>query len=171
MKRREFIAGLGSAAAWPLAARAQQPALPLVGWLGLGSSPDDARETITAVRQGLAETGFVEGRNFAFEHRFADYYLERMPALAADLVRRRVAVMFTPTTAATLAAKAATDKIPIVFFVGIDPVAYGLVASFNRPGGNITGVAALTTLLAAKRLEVLHELVPGASLFAVLANP
>jgi putative ABC transport system substrate-binding protein len=171
MRRREFIAGLGSAAAWSLAARAQQPALPLVGWLGVGASPEDARDGITAVKQGLTETGFVEGRNFTFEYRWADYHLERLPGLAADLVRRRVAVMVALTTAASLAAKAATDTIPIVFSVGIDPVAYGLVASFNRPGGNITGAAALGTLLAAKRLEVLHELVPAASLFAVLANP
>jgi putative ABC transport system substrate-binding protein len=171
MRRRAFIAGLGSAAAWPLAGWAQQLALPLVGWLGLGSSPDDARDTITPVKQGLAETGFVDGRNFAFEYRWADYHSERLPDLAADLVRRRVAVMFTPSTAATLAAKVETDTIPIVFIVGIDPVAYGLVASFNRPGGNITGVTNLGTLLAAKRLEVLRELVPGASLIAVLANP
>jgi putative tryptophan/tyrosine transport system substrate-binding protein len=137
----------------------------------MGSAPDEVRETVTAVRQGLAETGLVEGRNFAFEYRWADNHPERLPGLAADLVRRRVAVMFTPTTAATLAAKVETDTIPIVFLVGIDPVAYGLVASFNRPGGNITGVANLNTLLAAKRLEVPHELVPAASVFAVLANP
>jgi putative ABC transport system substrate-binding protein len=171
MNRRTFIAGLGGAAAWSRAAGAQQPALPLVGWLGVGSSPDYARETVTAVKQGLAETGLAEGRNFAFEYRWADYHLERMPALADDLVRRRVAVMVTPTTAATLAAKAATDTIPIVFQVVTDPVAYGLVASLNRPGGNITGVTLLGSLLAAKRLEVLHELVPAARLIAVLANP
>ena len=110
MKRRTFIAGLGSAAGWPVVARAQQAALPLVGWLGIGSSPDDAREAITAVKQGLAETGFVDGRNFAFEYRWADYHPERLPGLAADLVRRRVAVIFAATTAATLAAKAATDE-------------------------------------------------------------
>ena len=149
MRRREFVAGFGTAAAWPLAVRAQQPSLPLVGWLGFASSPDDSREAATAVKQGLAETGFVEGRNFAFEYRWADYHPERLPGLAADLVRRRVAVMFTPNTPATLAAKAATDTIPIVFQVGIDPVAYGLVASFNRPGRNITGVTNLATLLAA----------------------
>ena len=171
MRRRNFIAGLGCAAAWPLAARAQQPALPLVGWLGFGSSPEDSREAITAMKQGLAETGFVEGQNFAVEYRFADYHPERLPDLAADLVRRRVAVIFTSTTGATLAAKAATDTIPIVFQVVVDPVAFGLVASFNRPGGNITGVTNLLTLLAAKRLEVLHELVPAASLIAVLSNP
>jgi putative ABC transport system substrate-binding protein len=171
IRRRDFITLLGGAAAWPLAARAQPTALPLVGWLGLGTSPDDARETVAAVKQGLAKTGFVEGRNFAFEYRFAEYHPERLPSLAADLVSRHVAVMFTPTTAATLAAKGTTDTIPIVFLIAIDPVAYGLMASFNRPGGNITGVTNLGNLLAAKRLEVLHELVPAASLFAVLANP
>jgi putative tryptophan/tyrosine transport system substrate-binding protein len=171
MKRRTFIGGLGSAVAWPVVARGQQPALPLVGWLGIGSSSDDTRETITAVKQGWAEAGLVEGRNFAFEYRFADYHPERLPGLAAELVRRRVAVMFTPNTPATLAAKAATDTIPIVFAVGIDPVAYGLVTSFTRPGGNLTGITNLVTLLAAKRLEVLHELVPSTSLIAVLANP
>jgi putative ABC transport system substrate-binding protein len=171
IKRREFIAGLGSAAVWPLAARAQQPAPPLVGWLGIGSSPDDAREPMTAVKQGLAETGFVDGRNFAFEYRWADYHPERLPGLAADLVGRRVAVIITPTTAATLAAKAATDTVPIVFLVGTDPVLFDFVASFNRPGSNITGVTNLNNLLAAKRLEVLRELVPAASLIAVLANP
>jgi putative ABC transport system substrate-binding protein len=168
MLRREFIAGLGSAAAWPLAARAQQPALPLVGWLGAASSLE---ETITAVKQGLAEIGFVEGRNFAFEYRRAEDHPERLRGLAAELVRRRVAVMFTPSTAATLAAKAATDTIPIVFSVAVDPVAYGLVASLNRPGGNITGVAALGAVLAEKRLEVLRELVPTASHIAVLTQP
>jgi putative ABC transport system substrate-binding protein len=143
-----------------------------VGLLGIGSSSDLIMpEAFTAAKQGLAETGFIEGRNFAFEYRWADYHPERLPGLAADLVRRRVAVMLTPSTAATLAAKVATDTIPIVFQVGIDPVAYGLVASFNRPGGNITGVTNLTALLAAKRLEVLHELAPAAGLLAVLANP
>jgi putative ABC transport system substrate-binding protein len=170
MRRREFIAVLGSAAAWPLAVRAQ-PALPLVGWLGVGSSPEDAGEPINWLKQGLAETGFVEGRNFAFEYRWAEYHLELMPALAADLVRRRVSVIVTFTTTGAIAGKAATQTIPIVFLVGIDPAAFGLVASFNRPGGNITGVIGLTTQLAAKRLEVLRELVPTAGLFGVLANP
>jgi putative tryptophan/tyrosine transport system substrate-binding protein len=171
MRRREFIAGIGSAAAWPLAARAQQPAMPVVGWLGIGASPDDTGGTTTGVKEGLAETGFVESRNVRFEYRFADYHLERMPALAADLVRRRVAVIVTPTTAATLAAKAATQTIPIVFVAGIDPVAFRFVAALNRPGGNITGVTNLSSILAAKRLEVLHELLPAAALFAVLVNP
>jgi putative ABC transport system substrate-binding protein len=170
MKRREFIAGLGSAATWPLVARAQ-PALPLVGWLGVGSSLEGARDAIDWFKQGLAETGFVEGRDFAFEYRWANYHLESMPALAADLVRRRVSVMVTTTAAGAIAAKAATQTIPIVFFVGIDPVAFGLVASYNRPGANITGVIGLITQLAAKRLEVLRELVPISGLFGVLANP
>jgi putative ABC transport system substrate-binding protein len=170
MRRREFIAGLGSAAAWPLAARAQ-PALPLVGWLGVGASPEDAREAIYWVKQGLAEAGFIEGRNFAFEYRWADYHLDLMPALAADLVRRRVSVIVTFATAGAIAAKAATQTIPIIFLVGIDPVAFGLVASFNRPGGNITGLTGLSVPLAAKRLEMLHELVPTAGLFGVLVNP
>jgi putative ABC transport system substrate-binding protein len=170
IKRRAFIAGLASAVAWPLVAGAQ-PALPLVGWLGVGASPEDARDAISWVKQGLAETGFVEGRNFAFEYRWADYHLELMPALAADLVRRRVSVMVTTTGAGAIAAKAATQTIPIVFFVGSDPVALGLVASYNRPGANITGVIGLITQLAAKRLEVLRELVPTAGPFGVLANP
>jgi putative ABC transport system substrate-binding protein len=137
MRRRDFIAGLGSAAAWPLAARAQQPALPLVGWLGVGTSSEDARGIIP-VTQGLADTGFVERRDFAFEYRWAEHHLDRLPELAADLVSRRVAAVITPTTAATLAAKTATQTIPILFAVGIDPVAFGLVASFNRHGGNVT---------------------------------
>ena len=170
MKRRTFIAGLGSAAAWPVAARAQ-PALPLVGWLGVGSSTDDVGEQINWVKQGLAEAGFIEGRNFAFEYRWADYHLDLMPALAADLVRRRVSVIVTFATAGAIAAKAATQTIPIIFLVGIDPVAFGLVASFNRPGGNITGLTGLSVPLAAKRLEMLHELVPTAGLFGVLVNP
>jgi putative tryptophan/tyrosine transport system substrate-binding protein len=167
--RRDFIVGLGSASIWPLTARTQ-PALPLVGRLLVGppGSPGDA---INWQKQGLAQTGFVEGRNFAFEHRYADFHLELMPALAADLVRRRVSVIVAPITAAATAAKAATRTIPIVFHVAIDPVALGLVASFNRPGGNITGVANLGYLLAAKRLELLHELVPTADLFGVLVNP
>ncbi|HKD30640.1 MAG TPA: ABC transporter substrate binding protein [Xanthobacteraceae bacterium] len=169
MQRREFIAGLGSAAAWPLTARTQ-PALPLVGRLGVGP-PESAGDGINWLKEGLAETGFVEGRNFAFEHRWADFHLELMPALAADLVRRRVSVIVAPTTAAATAAKAATPTIPIVFQVAIDPVALGLVASFNRPGGNTTGVANLAYLLAAKRLELLGELVPTAGLFGVLVNP
>jgi putative ABC transport system substrate-binding protein len=169
MRRREFIAGLG-AAAWPLVGRAQLR-VPIVGWLSTNASPEYAHEAITRVKQGLAEIGLVEGRNFVFEFRWADNHLERMPALAADLVRRGVSVIVAPSTAAVTAAKAATQRIPIVFTAGIDPVGFGLVASLNRPGGNITGVTNLSNLLAAKRLEVLHELVPAANLFAVLVNP
>jgi putative tryptophan/tyrosine transport system substrate-binding protein len=170
MRRREFIAGIGSAAAWPMVARAQ-PALPLVGWLGGAASTEDMGEPINWMKQGLVETGFVEGRNFAFEYRWANYHMELMPALAADLVRRRVSVIGTSLIAGATAAKAATQTIPIVFLTGIDPVAFGLVASFNRPGGNITGIAMFGSLLAAKRLEMLHELVPGAGQFGVLVNP
>jgi putative ABC transport system substrate-binding protein len=159
MRRREFIAGLGGAVAWPLAVRAQ-PALPLVGWLGGAASTEDMGEPINWMKQGLAETGFVEGRNFAFEYRWANYHMESMPALAGDLVRRRVSVIGTSNTAGANACKAATQTIPIVFLTGIDPVAFGLVASFNRPGGNITGIAMFGSLLAAKRLEMLHELGP-----------
>jgi putative ABC transport system substrate-binding protein len=152
MKRRGFIAGLGSAAALPVVARAQQPALPLVGWLGIGS-PDEARETLTALKQGmkqgLAESGFVEGRNFAFEYRSAENQYD-LPALAADLVRRRVAVIVVVSTEPALAAKAATTIIPIVFSIGSDPVAFGLVASLNRPGANVTGSTILGTEMVPK---------------------
>jgi putative tryptophan/tyrosine transport system substrate-binding protein len=170
VKRREFIAGLGGAAAWPVVTRAQ-PALPLVGWLGGAASIEDMGEPINWMKQGLAEAGFVEGRNFVFEYRWANYHLESMPALAADLVRRRVSVIGTSLLAGATAAKAATQTIPIVFLTGIDPVAFGLVDSFNRPGGNLTGVAMFGSLLAAKRLELLRELVPGAGQFGVLVNP
>src|SRR5262245_23478876 len=130
MRRREFIVGLGAASS-PVLARAQQPAMPLVGWLGVGASPEDARDSITGVKQGLADFGFIEDRNFAFESRFADYHPERLPGLAADLVRRRVALIVTPNMAATLAAKAATDTIPITFMMGSDPVAFGIVHALN----------------------------------------
>jgi putative ABC transport system substrate-binding protein len=169
MIRRQFIAGLGSAAAWPVVARAQQAAMPLVGWLGIGSSPN--AEAITAVKQGLAETGFVEGRNFAFEYRGADNQYDLLSALAADLVRGRVAVIVTVGAAATLAVKAATATIPIVFATGGDPVALGLVASLNRPGANITGTAILEVELAPKRLQLLRDLTPNATLFGVLVDP
>jgi len=170
MRRREFIAGLGSAATWPLAARAQQRAMPLIGWLSAGSADDDYKNRIVPFLQGLKETGYVEGQNVAVEYRYAENQYDRLPALAADLVRRRVAVIAAGGTPAALAAKAATTIIPIVFGTGGDPVALGLVASLNRPGGNLTGSALLESELAPKRLQLLRELIPDAAVFGVLAD-
>src|SRR5271169_4448616 len=171
MRRRDFIWLFGSAAvAWPLAAQAQQPALPVVGFLGSGSPQSDAFR-VAAIRQGLIESGYVDGRNVAFEYRWAEDHYERLPALAADLVRRRVAVIATSSIASAVAAKAATATIPIVFATGGDPIALGLVASLNRPGGNITGVNFLTETLVAKEFEVLHETVPKIPLIGFLVNP
>jgi putative ABC transport system substrate-binding protein len=170
MKRREFISLLGGAAAWPLAARAQQQAMPVIGFLRPGS-PEPNAHLVEAFRKGLGETGYVEGRNVAVEYRWAHNY-DDMPELAADLVRLRVAVIATPgSTAAAAAAKSATTTIPIVFSGGGDPVQTGLVASLNRPGGNVTGVSSMSGELGAKRLELLQELVPRAARFAVLVNP
>jgi putative ABC transport system substrate-binding protein len=171
MRRREFIAGLGSAAAWPVVARAQQPALPVIGYLGTGFADDDLKNFTVPFLQGLKETGYVEGQNVAIEYRWAEMQADRLPALAADLVRRRVAVIVPNTTPAALAAKAATTTIPIVFATGGDPVALGLVASLNRPGANVTGIANLVYDVVPKRLQLLRELIPNSSLFGVLADP
>jgi len=170
MKRREFIAGFGVSAAWPLAVRAQRPAKPVVGILY--SAPIDVlRHETSAFRAGVAEIGYVDGRNVSFEYRTADNHIDRLPALARDLVHRRVAVIFSASTAATvLAAKAATDEIPIVFSMGADPVGIGAVRSLARPGGNITGITVLAGELIGKRFELLHEIVPTAATVAYLVN-
>jgi len=171
MNRRKFIAGLGSTAAWPVVVRAQQPALPVAGFLSAQSAADDSKIVTIAFLQGLKETGYVEGQNVAVAYRYAENQADRLRALAADLVRRRVAVIVAGGIVAALAAKAATTTIPIVFIAGGDPVAEGLVASLNRPGGNVTGHTIINAELAPKRLQLVRELIPNAAVFGVLADP
>ena len=175
MRRREVITLLGGAAAWsllrPLAAHAQQGAMPVVGFLGSGSPQSDAFR-LAAVRQGLTEEGYVEGRNVAFEYRWAEDQYERLPELAAELVRRKVAVMISiGGVNSAVAAKSSTATIPIIFAAGGDPIKLGLVASLNHPGGNVTGASFLTEMLGAKQFEVLHEAVPKTALIGLLVNP
>jgi putative ABC transport system substrate-binding protein len=171
IERRKFLATLlGGAAVWPLAARAQQPAMPVVGFLN-SETPTGWAPNVAAFRKGLSETGFVEGRNVAIEYRWAQGHNDRLPALAAELVRRQVAVIAAAGTPSVLAAKAATTTIPIVFSSAIDPVAAGLVASLSRPGGNVTGVTNLGVELVQKQVEMLHQMVPRANVIAALVNP
>src|SRR6516225_2028139 len=160
IRRRQFIVSLGGAAAWPLAAQAQQPTIPVIGFIR-NTTRDDSADLLKAMHQGLRQTGYVEGRNVAVEYRFADNQLDRLPTMAADLVRRQVAVIVTGGDASSFAAKAATTTIPVIFSTGFDPIEIGLVTSLSRPGGNVTGVSFFSTLgTAAKRLGLLDQLMP-----------
>ncbi len=172
MKRREFITLIGGAAAWPLAARAQRPSLPVVGILfGIAPHAPIAQNAIAAIRHGLNGAGFIEGENVTIEYRWAENQYDRLPALATDLAKRRVAVIVAIGAPAAAAAKSATTQVPIVFYMGEDPVNLGLVPSLNRPGGNVTGVAYLSSAVLEKRVELLHELVPQVAVIATLINP
>ena len=170
MRRREFITLLAGATAWPLAARAQQPTIPVIGLLSPRSS-DDVPQHMAAIRQGLKDSGYVEDQNVRIEYRFAEHQNERLASLAADLVQRRVTVIIATAAPAVVAARAATTNIPIIFEMGDNPVRLGIVASLDRPGGNITGITQLHREVAPKRLELLHELLPTVNVMALLANP
>ena len=171
MRRRDFIKVIaGSATVWPLAARAQQATTPVVGYVN-GGSQQEQGDSIAGIERGLAETGYVSGKNIAIEYRFANFQYDHLPELVGDLVRRQVSVIAAVTPVAALAAKKATTSIPIVFALGSDPVKDGLVASLNRPGGNLTGATFFSNLLAAKRIELLHQIAPDAKVIAHLLNP
>jgi ABC-type uncharacterized transport system substrate-binding protein len=170
MRRRDFISLIGGAAVWPIPTHAQQPALPVIGFLN-GASPESYEHQLAAFRDGLKDGGYVEGRNVAIEYRWAEGHYDRLAEMAADLVNRKVAVIAATSTPANLAAKAATKTVPIVFTTGSDPVQLGLVAGLSHPGGNVTGVTTLQAELAPKRFELAHELMPNATTVAVLVNP
>jgi putative ABC transport system substrate-binding protein len=171
MRRRDFIRLIGGSAAWPLTAGAQQPVMPVIGFLNSASPGGLVRHELQAFLTGLAETGYIEGQNVAIEYRWAEGQIDRLPSIVADLVQRKVSVIAATTTPAALAAQAATTTIPIVFETGSNPVQLGLVASLNRPGGNVTGVTSLIVEVAPKRLELLHELLPTANVMGLLVNP